>query len=134
MRTTVTSPPQLVLCPRLTNSNSQRFTGLTDPPRRAETVLGAQVILGRHRRTELAIPALLESVLVMRTMTMLLVLLGCLFFVVWGWVLGLVVTFPLRGGTRVVCVLDGVGRHGRSGRATGSEKVGWVGGPSEMGV
>lgn len=80
------------------------------------------MILGRRRRIELAIRALLESVLVTTTMTMLLLLLGRLFLVVRGRVvlclcllLCLLFTFPLSGGTRVVCVLGGVRVRG-SGR------------------
>lgn len=98
-----------------TDSNSQHFARrLTDPPRRSKRVLRAHMILGRHRRLHLVLHALLEFVLVMATtMTVLLLLLGRLFLVVWRRMLR-IVTVPLSGGrTGVVSVLGGVGRRWR---------------------
>jgi hypothetical protein len=73
------------------------------------------VILGRCGRIDLAIHALLESVVVMTAMTVLLLLLGRLFLV--RRVLCLFFALPLRGGTRVVGVLRGAGVRG-GGRTT----------------
>lgn len=70
------------------------------------------MIFGRGRRIDLAIHALLESVIVMAAMTVLLLLLGRL-FLVRGRVLCLIFALPLRGGARVVGVLGGVGVRGR---------------------
>ena len=74
------------------------------------------MILGRRRRIDFAIHALLESVIVMTTMTVFLLLLGCLFLVVRGRVLCLFLALLLGGGTRVIGVLGGVGvcRRGRT--------------------
>ena len=76
------------------------------------------MILGRHRRIHLVVHALPESVLVVFTMSVFLLLLRRLFLIVRRVLpLGLFVAVPMGGGTRVVRVL-GRGRGGGVGRIT----------------
>lgn len=77
------------------------------------------MILGRRCRIELAMRALLESVLVMLGMTMLLLLFRSVFFVVWGRMRLCVFPLPLSSGARIVCVLGGVRVRGRGCAAVG---------------
>lgn len=84
------------------------------------------MILGRERRIELAMHALLESVLVMTTMTMLLLLFRSLFLIVRGRVRLCLFPLPLSGRTGIVCVLGGVGVRGRGCITVRCQTVGWL--------
>lgn len=102
--------------------NGQRSAhGLTNSTRCTECVFGTNVTLARHRRIELAICTLLESILIMAAMTMFLFLLRRLFLVVRGrvgvriWML--LVTLLVSGGSRVIRLF---GRECGRGRAAAS--------------